>query len=154
MPPQERSVGMVFQNFGLFPHMTVRENLAFAIPKGEDPKQIDTLLEQIDLIALQHQKPARLSGGQRQRVALARALARQPRLLLLDEPFSAQDAALRRRLQAYLLQVHRERRLTTVLVTHHLPDVLRLADEALILDEGRAMHQGSPEVLFPGGIEA
>ena len=169
VPPQERGVGMVFQDYALFPHMTVRENLAFAAEaatsagvafggansggtaSGGATSRIEDFLDVFDLRRWQDQKPAHLSGGQRQRVALARALARQPRLLLLDEPLSAQDGATRKRLGAYLKQVHRAENLTTVLVSHSAMEVRGLADDIMVLEEGRAVLKGLPEEVFRAG---
>jgi molybdate transport system ATP-binding protein len=147
--PQARSVGMVFQDFALFPHLTVRENLGFALQKGHDVRIVDELLEQMELGQLQHRRPAVLSGGQQQRVALARAIVRAPKLLLLDEPLSALDTDMRLRLQGWLRRVHRERGLTTILVSHHLPEVLQLADQVISLDNGTVRKQGKPAELFP-----
>jgi molybdate transport system ATP-binding protein len=148
LPPQARSVGMVFQDFALFPHLTVRENLKFALQKGDDGRIVDELLDQMELGQLQRRKPAALSGGQRQRVALARAIVRAPRLLLLDEPLSALDTEMRLRLQAWLRKTHRERGLTTILVSHHLPEVLQLADQVISIDNGIIQKKGKPAELF------
>ena len=117
-PPQKRQVGLVFQDYALFPNMTVRENLAFALAKGQDPRIVADLVALSELGDLQHQRPIQLSGGQQQRVALARALVHRPRLLLLDEPLSALDLEMRQKLQQYLLRVHREYQLTTMLISH------------------------------------
>ena len=148
LPPQQRSVGLVFQDYALFPHLTVRENLRFALPKGQDSKVIAELMEAIDLEALQHRKPGTLSGGQQQRVALARALVQRPSLLLLDEPLSALDHTMRRRLQQYLLDAHRAYGLTTLLVSHDVSEILHLSSRMLVLEEGQLVRQGPPaEVL-------
>jgi molybdate transport system ATP-binding protein len=143
-PPQLRSVGMVFQDFALFPHLSVRENITFALPDKEDTKRVDWLLDRTDLGGLARRKPSRLSGGQQQRVALARALARKPRLLLLDEALVAQDTTQRVRLWEFLLEVHRAEALTTLLVTHDEMEVRRLADRVLYLENGRSVRSGKP----------
>ena len=148
LAPQARSVGMVFQDFALFPHLTVRQNLGFALQKGHDRRIVDELLDHMELEQLQHRRPAALSGGQQQRVALARAIVRAPRLLLLDEPLSALDTDMRLRLQTWLRQLHRDRGLTTILVSHHLPEVLQLADEIISIDNGIVQKKGKPAELF------
>ena len=137
LPPQARSVGMVFQDYALFPHMTVRENMVFALQKGEGGRIVDELLHYMDLEQLQHSKPGLLSGGQRQRVALARAIVRSPRVLLLDEPLSALDTDMRVKLQGWLRKTHLEKGFTSILVSHHLPEVLQLADEVLYINDGK-----------------
>ena len=141
LPPQRRGIGMVFQDFALFPHLTVRGNIALA---GQADR-VERLLDDMELRGLADQKPARLSGGQRQRVALGRALARQPRLLLLDEPLSAQDTAMRHRLRKRLLETHRSEGWTTVLVTHDTGDARALADVVLQLENGRMTKFGPPD---------
>jgi molybdate transport system ATP-binding protein len=145
---RRRSIGFVFQDFALFPHLTVRQQLEFALPQGEEGKLIDELLSLMELEALQHHRPALLSGGQQQRVALARAIARRPGLLLLDEPLSALDEEMRVKLQQYIQKIHQRFRLTTVLVSHYLPEICRLADTAIVLERGRVSRQGSPGVIF------
>ncbi|WP_054286004.1 ABC transporter ATP-binding protein [Gulbenkiania mobilis] len=147
IPPQRRSVGMVFQDYALFPHLTVRGNIAYAVPGGERAR-VDALLELTALTALADRRPAQLSGGQKQRVALARALARRPRLLLLDEPLSALDPALRHQLQDELAALHRRYGLTTLLVSHDLPEVFRLADRVIRLEHGRETACGTPAQVF------
>ncbi|HNT43784.1 MAG TPA: ATP-binding cassette domain-containing protein, partial [Syntrophorhabdaceae bacterium] len=127
LPPQRRKVGFVFQEYALFPNMSVRENLRFAQPKT-DKRHIDELLDIFELSALQHRKPGFLSGGQNQRVALARALARKPDLLLLDEPLSALDHEMRNTLQDEILEVHRLWGITTILVSHDLPEIFKLCN--------------------------
>ena len=146
--PQQRSAGLVFQDYALFPHLSVLDNLRFALARGQDHKVIEELLEVIDLGGLQHQKPATLSGGQKQRVALARALVQRPPLLLLDEPLSALDQEMRSTLQQYILQLHRSYGLTTVLVSHDTDEIRRLSDQVLIIEEGKLVRQGTPEEVF------
>ena len=149
LPTRHRSIGFVFQDFALFPHMTVRQQLEFATPKNAGTPVIDELLELMDLAALQHQRPALLSGGQQQRVAIARAIARKPRLLLLDEPLSALDDEMRHKLQDYILKARRRYQLTILLVSHHLPEIFRLADSVISLDQGRIVARGLPADVFP-----
>jgi molybdate transport system ATP-binding protein len=148
---RRRPVGMVFQDFALFPHLTVRENLEFALKKGDDNRLVKELIELMELGSLQNIHPPRLSGGQQQRVALARAVARKPRLLLLDEPLSALDDEMRFRLQDYILKAHRQYALTTILVSHYLPEIFRLSDEVIRLEKGRILRSGSPSDVFSTG---
>lgn len=145
---QDRSLGMVFQQYALFPHWSVRDNLRYALPKGEAESRITELLDVMQLGELANRPPHLLSGGQQQRVALARALVRRPRLLLLDEPLSALDVRTRRRLQQYLLQVHRQYELTTVLVTHDPQEMMQLADQLIWLENGRVIQQGDPAQIL------
>ncbi|HEX9511238.1 MAG TPA: ATP-binding cassette domain-containing protein [Puia sp.] len=147
-PARRRSVGFVFQDFALFPHLTVKENLEYAIPKGENPKIVPELIEWMELTALRDQRPAELSGGQQQRVALARAIARKPKILLLDEPLSALDDDMRWKLQDTIIRAHRDYNLTTILVSHHLPEIFRLSDEVICLDKGRIERRGNPSDIF------
>jgi molybdate transport system ATP-binding protein len=151
IPARKRSVGMVFQDFALFPHLSVRGNLEFALQKGDDDRLVDELIDLMELGALQNTRPQRLSGGQQQRVALARAMARRPRLLLLDEPLSALDDDMRFRLQDYILRAHRQYGLTTLLVSHHLPEIFRLSDEVICLEKGCIQRQGRPSDVFSAG---
>jgi molybdate transport system ATP-binding protein len=148
LPTRRRSIGFVFQDFALFPNLTVRRQLEYALAKKEDTLLIPELLDLMELESLQHLRPARLSGGQQQRVALARAIARRPRLLLLDEPLSALDDDMRYKLQEYLLKIHRRYQLTTLLVSHHLPEVLRLSDKVIVLEKGSVTREGAPLELF------
>jgi molybdate transport system ATP-binding protein len=150
LPTRRRSIGFVFQDFALFPNLTVRQQLEFALPDPKNKAIIAELLSLMELEELHKLKPALLSGGQQQRVALARAIARRPGLLLLDEPLSALDDDMRNKLQDYILTAHRHYQLTTLLVSHHLPEVLRLADEAIILENGKITAQGDPANLFAG----
>ena len=150
LPTRRRSIGFVFQDFALFPNLTVRQQLEFALPDAKNKAFVTELLSLMELEEFHNLKPALLSGGQQQRVALARAIARRPRLLLLDEPLSALDDEMRNKLQDYILRVHRHYKLTTMLVSHYLPEVLRLADEAIILENGKITAQGNPSNLFAG----
>ena len=146
--PQQRNIGFVFQDYALFPNMTVRQNLEYALPKNQDNSIIPELVELIELENLQDRKPTRLSGGQQQRVALARALVRQPDLLLLDEPLSALDHSMRQKLQDYLLRVHERYGLTTILVSHELSEVFKMADQTIMLEEGKIIKSGTPLEVF------
>ena len=147
LPPQQRQLGFVFQDYALFPNMTVRENLAFATPDEPGKKQrVAELLDMLELTELAGRRPAVLSGGQQQRVALARALARRPRLLLLDEPLSALDLPTRLRLQQVLAEVHRQFELTTILISHDPAEITRLADRVLELELGQVRRVGPPIV--------
>jgi molybdate transport system ATP-binding protein len=158
LAPQQRRIGFVFQDYALFPNMSVRGNLEFALENKRDRAHIDELLALMELDALAQRRPAELSGGQRQRVALARALARRPRILLLDEPLSALDADTRLRLQDELLKIHRAFKLTTLLVSHDLGEVFKLSDRVLTIERGRLVRQGKPlevfgELMVSGRIE-
>ena len=148
LPAQTRSIGFVFQDYALFPNLTVKENVQFALQKKSDRKIVPELLELMELQQLQHNKPTRLSGGQQQRVALARAIARQPKILLLDEPLSALDDEMRFKLQDYIFKAHLHYKLTTILVSHHLPEIFRLSDNVIILDKGKIIKQGKPLDVF------
>ncbi len=150
-PARHRPIGMVFQDFALFPHLTVRGNLEYALQKKEDKNLVGELIDLMELGALQNTRPAHLSGGQQQRVALARAMVRRPRLLLLDEPLSALDDEMRFRLQDYILKAHRQYGLTTILVSHYLPEIFRLSDEIICLEKGRMQRQGTPATVFSSG---
>lgn len=148
LSPQKRNLGVVFQDYALFPNMTVRQNLEFAISKSNDKHTVDGLIEMMELDALQHRKPNTLSGGQKQRVALARALIQKPRILLLDEPLAALDAKIRLKLQDYLQRAHRELSLTTILISHDIGEVVKLSDRVIKLDQGKIIQDGSPEEVF------
>ncbi|OEK00779.1 GTPase [Roseivirga sp. 4D4] len=147
---QKRGVGYVFQDYALFPNMTVKENLEFALPKGDSGSIIQNLVELMELGDLQSVKPETLSGGQKQRVALARALVQQPKLLLLDEPLSALDVEMRGRLQHHILMLHNEFNLTTLMVTHDDAEVLRLADTLIVMDSGKVIKHGKPAEILGG----
>ncbi|MBA0882656.1 ABC transporter ATP-binding protein [Flavobacterium undicola] len=148
LPPQKRKIAYVFQDYALFPNMSVRENLSYALEKGQDKTIIEELLTLMELEQLQHQKPAQLSGGQKQRVALARALVRQPDILLLDEPLSAVDHEMRVKLQDYIIQVHRKYKLTTILVSHDIAEIYKMSDKVIVLENGKISKQGTPEQVF------
>ncbi len=155
LPPQKRKSGLLFQDYALFPHLSVLENILFAKPKNVDDAFIDYLVQSMELTQLKDRKPNVLSGGQRQRVALARALVYQPKLLLLDEPLSALDFTMRRNLQTMILEMHQSLELTTLLVSHDAPEIIRLSDTCILLDKGKIIRKGTPiEVLAgksPGG---
>lgn len=148
LPPQKRNIGYVFQEYALFPNMTVRENLLFALVKKQPKSIIDKLVEIIDLGQLQDRMPLTLSGGQKQRVALARALVSKPKLLLLDEPLSALDHEMRVKLQSYILEVHREFKLTTILISHDVSEIIRLSDFMIEMDHGEIIRKGDPASMF------
>jgi molybdate transport system ATP-binding protein len=146
--PQRRNVGIVFQDYALFPNMNVRENIAFALKKQDPPGIVDELLEVTGLTKLALRKPQCLSGGQKQRVALARAIAQRPALLLLDEPLSAIDRELRRALQETLQEVHRRYHLTTVMVSHDVEEIVKLSDKVVHVENGKCIEYSSPAAFF------
>jgi molybdate transport system ATP-binding protein len=148
LSPQERQVGMLFQDYALFPNMTVEENLLFALPKNADKKAINEVIEIIELEGLKKQKPFLLSKGQQQRVALARTLVQRPQLLLLDEPLSALDDEMRLKLQDYLLKVHELYDLTTILISHDVGEILKMADKVFELKQGQIIRSGLPKEIF------
>lgn len=154
---QERRVGFVFQNYALFKHLTVAENIAFGLevrdralrpPKAEIRRRALELLDLVQLSGLQARRPAQLSGGQRQRVALARALAVEPRVLLLDEPFGALDAKVRRDLRGWLRELHQRTGHTTAFVTHDQDEALELSDRVAVLNAGRIEQVGTPDEIY------
>ncbi|MBE0650752.1 MAG: ATP-binding cassette domain-containing protein [Bacteroidales bacterium] len=148
LKPQQRRVGFLFQNYALFPNMTVQENLTYALEKGQDKKIVDELIETIELGDLQNRKPGTLSGGQNQRVALARALVRKPEILMLDEPLSALDTKMRMKLQDFILTVHKRYNLTTILVSHDANEVIKMSDEVFFLEGGKIIKHGKPVDVF------
>ena len=148
LSPQKRKVGFVFQDYALFPNMTVKENLLFALQKKQDKRIVHDLIEIIELGELQHRKPNTLSGGQQQRIALARALVQRPTLLMLDEPLSALDDEMRSKLQKHILQLHQEYNLTTLLISHDISEIFKMSDQVFVLENGKIIQQGSPIDVF------
>lgn len=153
VPVREREIGFVFQNYALFGHMTVAENVAFGLSirkrsKAVIAERVAELLELVQLPGYAQRLPSQLSGGQRQRVALARALAPDPRVLLLDEPFGALDARVRVELRDWLHEFHEETKVTTLLVTHDQEEALELSQHVVLLNEGRVEQAGSPSDLY------
>ena len=155
--PRDREVGFVFQHYALFRHMTVFENVAFGLrvrprrlrrPEHEIRARVGELLELVQLAPLAERYPGQLSGGQRQRVALARALAVEPRVLLLDEPFGALDAKVRKELRRWLRRLHDDMGVTTVFVTHDQEEALELADRVVVMHRGRVEQVGTPEEVY------
>ena len=152
-PPQRRNVGFVFQHYAAFKHMTVAKNVAFGLtirkrPKDEIDARVDELLKLVHLDGFAHRYPSQLSGGQRQRMALARALAVQPRVLLLDEPFGALDATVRKELRAWLRRLHDEVHVTTVFVTHDQEEAMEVAEQIVVVNEGRIEQSASPAQIY------
>jgi sulfate transport system ATP-binding protein len=152
-PARERGVGFVFQHYAAFKHMTVRDNVAFGLKirrrqKQEIRARVDELLSLVHLEGFANRYPAQLSGGQRQRMALARALAVEPRVLLLDEPFGALDATVRKELRAWLRRLHDEVHVTTVFVTHDQEEAMEVAEQIVVLNEGRVEQVASPRELY------
>ena len=153
LPPQKRNVGFVFQHYAVFKHMTVAKNVAFGLeirkrPKAEIESRVEELLKLVHLSQFAHRMPSQLSGGQRQRMALARALAVEPNVLLLDEPFGALDAKVRKELRDWLRRLHDEVHVTTVFVTHDQEEALEVADEIVVINEGRVEQIGTPDQLY------
>jgi sulfate transport system ATP-binding protein len=152
-PARQRGVGFVFQHYAAFKHMTVWDNVAFGLkirrrPRAEVRRRVDELLELVQLEPFAKRYPAQLSGGQRQRMALARALAVEPRVLLLDEPFGALDARVRKELRAWLRRLHDETHVTTIIVTHDQEEAMDVADQIALLHEGRVEQVGAPRDLY------
>lgn len=149
VPPEQRSVGMVFQEYALFPHMSVAANVAYGVPKNANKKaRVQEALELVGLIHLAERMPYELSGGQQQRVALARALAPQPQLILLDEPFSNLDAGLRTQVRIEVRQILRRAQATVIFVTHDQEEALSLADEVAVMMDGRVVQTDAPQKLY------
>ena len=144
--PQQRKIGFVFQDYALFPNMTIRKNIAFGDP-GNDAG-LEELISIFELKNLENRYPDTLSGGQKQRVALARALIQKPGILMLDEPLSALDHAMRLKLQDYILRVHKEFNLTTILVSHDLAEIFKMADQVIVLSSGSVNQFGPPGEVF------
>jgi sulfate transport system ATP-binding protein len=153
LPAQKRNVGFVFQHYAAFKHMTVAKNVAFGLeirkrPKEEVEAKVKELLALVHLTQFGHRLPSQLSGGQRQRMALARALAIEPTVLLLDEPFGALDAKVRKELRDWLRRLHEEVHVTTVFVTHDQEEALEVANSIVVINEGRIEQIGTPDDLY------
>lgn len=157
VPVQKRGIGFVFQQYALFRHQTVAQNIAFGLtllPKSVRPdargidQRVDELLELVQLPQTKHRYPHELSGGQRQRIALARALATKPRLLLLDEPFGALDAKVRKELRTSLKDIQREIGITSIMVTHDQEEAQAISDKIVIMNHGKVEQIGTPSELF------
>jgi multiple sugar transport system ATP-binding protein len=152
-PPQERDIAMVFQNYALYPHMTVRDNLAFGLrlkklPKGEWRQRVDEVAKTLGLEELLDRKPSALSGGQRQRVAMGRAIVREPKAFLMDEPLSNLDAKLRVSMRAQLASLHARLSTTTVYVTHDQVEAMTLGQRVAVMRDGRIQQVDTPQVLY------
>jgi sulfate/thiosulfate transport system ATP-binding protein len=153
LPPQERGVGFVFQHYAAFKHMTVWDNVAFGLkirrrPRAEIKQRVAELLELVQLTRLRDRYPAQLSGGQRQRMGLARALAVDPKVLLLDEPFGALDARVRKELRVWLRRLHDETHTTTVIVTHDQEEAMEVADRVVVMNAGTIEQIAPPQELY------
>jgi putative spermidine/putrescine transport system ATP-binding protein len=153
LPPAERDVNTVFQDYALFPHMTVGENVAYGlkvkkVPRGERAQRVEEALEMVRLDGYAARRPSQLSGGQRQRVALARALVNRPRVLLLDEPLGALDLKLRQQLQVELKRIQAEVGITFVYVTHDQDEALTMSDRIAVMDGGHVLQVGSPRDVY------
>jgi putative spermidine/putrescine transport system ATP-binding protein len=153
LPPEKRGFGMVFQNYALFPHLTARANIAFGlkmrkVPKTELERRVSLALRMTRLSEHAHKHPAQLSGGQQQRVAIARAVVLEPPLVLMDEPLSNLDAALRLEMRTEIRRIHQELKLTTVYVTHDQEEALSLADRLVVLRDGKVSQIGTPAELY------
>ena len=150
LPPNKRPVNTVFQNYALFPHMSVRDNVSFGLrmsgtSKAEANRSADELIELVQLKGMEKRKPSQLSGGQQQRVALARALVNKPKVLLLDEPLGALDLKLRQEMQSELKTLQRELGVSFVFVTHDQEEALTMSDRIAVMDEGRLLQVGTAE---------
>ncbi|HMO00220.1 MAG TPA: sulfate ABC transporter ATP-binding protein [Miltoncostaeaceae bacterium] len=153
VPVRDRGVGFVFQHYAAFKHMTVRDNVAFGLRirrrgKAEIKDRVDELLRLVQLDGFAHRYPSQLSGGQRQRMALARALAVEPKVLLLDEPFGALDARVRKELRSWLRRLHEEVHQTTILVTHDQEEAMEVADKIAVMDHARIQQVGRPRDVY------
>src|SRR3954468_19676750 len=153
IPPQGRGIGFVFQHYAPFKHMTVYDNVAFGLsirkrPKAEIKRRVTELLTLVQIQHLADRYPNQLSGGQRQRMALARALAVEPEVLLLDEPFGALDARVRKELRLWLRRLHDETHVTTVFVTHDQEEAMEVADQIVLMNHGRIEQVGEPRELY------
>ncbi|MEY2833365.1 MAG: hypothetical protein RLZZ574_2624 [Cyanobacteriota bacterium] len=159
VPARQRDVAMVFQNYALYPHMTVADNLAFGLkmrryPAQDIARKVQEVARSLDLEHLLKRKPKQLSGGQQQRVALGRAIARQPQVFLLDEPLSNLDAQLRDDTRAELKRLHQQFRITTIYVTHDQVEAMTLADQIVVLDNGKVQQIGSPQDIYNNPVNS
>jgi len=148
LPPQKRNVGFVFQDYALFPNMTVRQNLEFALSGKKDTQRVDEILKLMEIENLSSMKPEHLSGGQKQRVAVARTLMTDPKILLLDEPLSALDSTMRLKLQDELQTVHQKFGITSILVSHDISEVFRLSNRVFKIAAGKITDDASPSKVF------
>jgi molybdate transport system ATP-binding protein len=155
VPPQDRPFGYVFQNLALFPHMTVIGNILYGAPLAPKHEKMDRALEMINafkLTGLEGRYPNEISGGQKQRVAVARALIRRPRVLLLDEPFSALDRPLRMEMRSFLIEVKKEFNIPVIMVTHDFEEASAIANKVIIYDHGRIAQIGTPDAIRNGPV--
>lgn len=148
LPPQKRNAGFVFQDYSLFPNMTVYENIKYALDGKRDGKHVDEIIQIMEIENLKDRLPLTLSGGQKQRAALARAIARRPKILLLDEPLSALDPEMRLKLQDYILKVHKLLGLTTILVSHDISEIFKMSDRVIRLNKGKIVSEGIAHEVF------
>lgn len=147
--PQHRNVGMVFQDYALFPHLTIFKNIAYGISKHPNKKErVKEVLELVGLTGMEKRYPHELSGGQQQRVALARAIAPNPELLILDEPFSNLDVILRNQLRQDIVSILKQTNTTAIFVTHDIKDALEVSDEILVLQNGNVLQQGNTQEVY------
>lgn len=148
LPPQKRAAGMVFQDYALFPHLSVRENLEFPLKRGAPRDRVEEILDMMGLRPFEKRRPDTLSGGQRQKVALGRALVTKPEILLLDEPLSAIDVESRLILQDEIAAVQKKYEVATLLVSHDLAEIFRLSQQVFCIEQGRIARSGKPESVF------
>ncbi|MGV8935783.1 MAG: ABC transporter ATP-binding protein [Allorhizobium sp.] len=153
LEPRERDIAMVFQNYALYPHMTVAQNMSFGLrlsgmDKTEIRRRVDNAAQVLDIAALLERRPKQLSGGQRQRVAMGRAMVRDPAVFLFDEPLSNLDAKLRGQMRAEIRRLHKRLKATTIYVTHDQVEAMTLADRVVVLNKGRIEQQGTPQELY------
>lgn len=155
MPPEQRNIGLMFQDFALFPHLSVGDNVAFGLTgeRDEAARRVDALLERVGLTAFRRAFPHELSGGEQQRVALARALAPRPKIMLMDEPFSGLDNRLRDGIRDETLEILREQDTAVLLVTHEPEEALRMADEIALMRRGRIMQKGAPYNIYNAPVD-
>ena len=153
LKPQQRGIGMVFQSYALFPNMTVRGNIAFGLKMQKMStekitQEVEKIIDLVDLNGREDYYPHQLSGGQRQRVALARALVVKPRILLLDEPLSALDAKIRKRLREQIVHIQKQMNLTTIFVTHDQEEAMIMSDRIFLINQGKIVQEGTPEEIY------